>query len=189
MICRSCSWKFPNAGLSAEWPAWNFRSVLSATPALVSAFFVPRRMPYWYGYEMKAEFEVLGGAADFAPGQKVRIIGKLGARDVALTAVVTRYEFGRALEWQFRRCLWRQGHAILGNRPGNQCVALNGSGHRAHARRYEMPGRLFAQFIDAIFTRHAVARRDRAWLARLTRLRGAPRLESPCHSAGVSRRY
>ncbi len=146
-----------------------FSQRISATPALVSAFFVPQRMPYWYGYEMKAEFEVLGGAADFAPGQKVRIIGKLGARDVALTAVVTRYEFGRALEWQFQ-----DAYGVKGTQSWEIAPATNASplmeAAIVHMRDvYEMPGR-FAQFIDAIFTRHAVARRDRAWLARLTRL-------------------
>ena len=101
-----------------------FEQRIAATPALVAAFFVPQRMPYWYAHEMKAEFEILGGASDFAAGQKVRITGRLGSREVTLTAVVTRYEFGRDLEWQ----------------------------------------------LDAILTRHAVARRDRAWLARLARL-------------------
>ena len=78
-------------------------SVEIAAPAWrVAAFFVPQRMPYWYGAEMDAEFEVAGGAADFAAGQKVRISGRVLRREVALTVVITRCEPGRILEWKFR---------------------------------------------------------------------------------------
>ena len=42
-------------------------SVQIAAPAeVVFAFFVPQRMPLWYGAEMNAHFEVQAGAADFA---------------------------------------------------------------------------------------------------------------------------
>jgi len=144
-----------------------FEQRIAASPALVAAFFVPQRMPYWYGYEMKAEFEVSGGAADFAAGQKVRITGRLGAREVALTAVVTRYEFGRTLEWQFQDAYGvkgKQSWAISPSAVSPESAAI------VHMRdEYEMPGRL-AAIVDALFTRHAVARRDRAWLSRLARL-------------------
>ena len=106
-----------------------FAQRIDATPALVAAFFVPQRMPYWYGYEMKAEFEILGGASDFAAGQKVRITGRLGAREVTLTAVVTRYEFGRALEWQFQ-----DQYGVKGKQSW-EIAAQNESDDRAHARR------------------------------------------------------
>jgi hypothetical protein len=140
-----------------------FDQRIAASPALVAAFFVPQRMPYWYGYEMKAEFEVLGGAADFAAGQKVRIIGRLGAREVTLTEVVTRYEFGRALEWQFQ-----DQYGVKGKQSWE--IAPQGDATLVSMRdTYEMPGR-FARIVDALLTRHAVARRDRAWLARLARL-------------------
>ena len=144
-----------------------FEQLIAAEPALVAAFFVPQRMPYWYGYEMKAEFEVLGGASDFAAGQKVRISGRLGSREVDLTAVVTRYEFGHALEWQFQDTYGVKGTQaweIALSAPARQAATI------VYMRdAYEMPGR-FAQFVDAIFTRHAVARRDRSWLMRLQRL-------------------
>jgi len=144
-----------------------FEQRIAATPALVAAFFVPQRMPYWYGHEMKAEFEILGGASDFAPGQKVRITGRLGAREVTLTAVVTRYEFGRALEWQFQ-----DQYGVKGKQSWE--IETQGDATRVRMRdEYEMPGRV-ARVVDALLTRHAVARRDRAWLARLARLAERP---------------
>ena len=74
-----------------------------AAPAdRVFVFFIPQRMPHWYGYEMDMHFEVQGGAAEFQVGQKVRLTGRLGGHEVALTAVVTRYQWQRVLEWQFR---------------------------------------------------------------------------------------
>jgi hypothetical protein len=140
-----------------------FSQRIAATPALVSAFFVPQRMPYWYGYEMKAEFEILGGASDFASGQKVRISGRLGAQEVSITAAVTRYEFGRALEWQFQ-----DQYGVKGKQSWE--IAVQNESAIVHMRdEYEMPGRI-ARIADALLTRHAVARRDRGWLARLARL-------------------
>ena len=140
-----------------------FSQRIDATTALVSAFFVPQRMPYWYGYEMKAEFEILGGAADFAAGQKVRITGRLGAQEVGITAVVTRYDFGRALEWQFQ-----DQYGVKGKQSWEICA--QGAAAIVRMRdEYEMPGRV-ARIFDALLTRHAVARRDRGWLARLAHL-------------------
>ena len=140
-----------------------FSQQIDATPALVSAFFAPQRMPYWYGYEMKAEFEILGGASDFSAGQKVRITGRLGAQEVGITSVVTRYEFGRALEWQFQDQYGVKGKQSWEIAPKNEAAIV-------HMRdEYEMPGRV-ARIFDALITRHAVARRDRGWLARLARL-------------------
>ena len=64
-------------------------SVQIAAPAeVVFAFFVPQRMPYWYGADMQASFEVQDGASDFAVAQKVQITGNLGRREVSHTAVV-----------------------------------------------------------------------------------------------------
>ncbi len=49
-------------------------SVQIAAPAeVVFAFFVPQRMPYWYGADMQACFEVQDGESDFAVAQKVHI--------------------------------------------------------------------------------------------------------------------
>lgn len=140
-----------------------FEQRIAASPALVAAFFVPQRMPYWYGHEMRAEFEILGGASDFAGGQKVRITGRLGAREVTLTAVVTRYEFGHAFEWQFQDQYGVKGKQSWEIAPQGDATLVRMSDE------YEMSGR-FARIMDALLTRHAVARRDRAWLARLARL-------------------
>lgn len=136
---------------------------ISAPAKLVSAFFVPQRMPYWYGSEMESCFEVAGGAPDFAAGQKVRITGKLGAREVALTVVIVRYGFGKILEWRFQ-----DAYGVRGLQSWE--IVASGEGVRVTMRdRYEMPGWIGRRF-DWIFTRHAVARRDRDYLARLKRL-------------------
>src|SRR6266581_1065944 len=77
-------------------------SVQIAAPAeLVFAFFVPQRMPYWYGTEMEACIEVQGGASDFGVSQKVRVTGHLGRREVSHTAVVTAFHQARLFEWRF----------------------------------------------------------------------------------------
>jgi len=55
-------------------------SVQIAAPGeLVFAFFVPQRMPYWYGAEMEACLEVQGGASEFAVAQKCASLGIWGA--------------------------------------------------------------------------------------------------------------
>jgi hypothetical protein len=136
---------------------------IAASAALVGAFFVPQRMPYWYGAEMNCKFEVLGGAVDFAIGQKIRISGRLGAREISLTAVVTRFEFGRHLEWSFQ-----DSYGVK----GTQSWEISGTSDVATVQmrdEYEMPG-TFGKVFDWVFTRHAVARRDRDWLARLKNL-------------------
>ena len=129
----------------------------------VSAFLVPQRMSYWYGAEMNSEFEVQGGAADFQSGLKVRITGRVGRREVTLTAVVTQWEWGRALEWRFQDAYGVRGLQRWEMEPAD-------GGTRVRMRdEYELPGR-FGRVWDALVMRHAVARRDRAWLARLKRL-------------------
>src|SRR5271169_3236042 len=74
---------------------------IMAPAELVFAFFVPQRMPYWYGADMHACFEVQDGASDFAVAQKVHIAGKLGKREVSHTAVVTALQQARLFEWRF----------------------------------------------------------------------------------------
>lgn len=140
-----------------------FKIKVAAPPDRVAAFFVPQRMPYWFGAEMNAELEVQGGAAEFALGQKVRITGRAGGKEVSLTAVLTQYEPGRVLEWRF--------HDPYGVR-GLQRWELAPAAEETQVTmrdEYELPGRL-GRFLDALFTRHAVSRRDRAWLAHLKRL-------------------
>jgi uncharacterized protein YndB with AHSA1/START domain len=134
-------------------------------PNDVFVFFVPQRMPHWYGVEMDACFEVQGGAPDFAVGQKVRIAGKLGKREMTMTVVVTAYEWGRLLEWRFQ-----DAYGVRGLQRWELAPLASGSGTRLTMRdSYEMPG-AFGKFFDRVFTRRAVALRDREWLARLQRM-------------------
>ena len=139
-------------------------SIEIAAPAdRVAVFFVPQRMPYWYGSEMEAEFEVQDGAADFAVGQKVRVSGRVGKKEVSLTAVITRFEFGRALEWRFADRFGVKGlqrWEIMPSATGTRVILKD---------EYELPGRL-GRLADWLFTRHAVRRRDRGYMARLKRL-------------------
>lgn len=134
-------------------------------PKDVFVFFVPQRMPHWYGVEMDACFEVQGGASDFAVGQKIRIAGHLGSHALALTVVVTAYEWGRLLEWRFQ-----DSYGVKGLQRWELEPSASGSGTRLTMRdSYEMPS-AFGRFFDRIFTRRAVALRDRESLARLQRL-------------------
>ncbi|HXN72752.1 MAG TPA: SRPBCC family protein [Candidatus Acidoferrales bacterium] len=135
-----------------------------AVPAKeIFVFFVPQRMALWYGAEMNSCFEVQGGASDFAVGQKVRITGRLGNRDVTLTAVITAYEWERLLEWQFK-----DSYDVRGKQRWE--FQQVGSTTRLTMRdQYEMPGRL-GRIVDRLFTRYGVAARDRSWLDRLQHL-------------------
>jgi len=139
-----------------------FTVEIQAPPDRVVVFFVPQRMPYWYGAEMNAEFEVQGGAADFQTGLKVRITGRAGRREVSLTAVVAQWEWGRALEWRFQ-----DAYGVRGMQRWEMKPAAGGTRVRMRDE-YEVPGR-FGRIWDALVMRHAVARRDRDWLARLKR--------------------
>jgi uncharacterized membrane protein len=145
-------------------------SVQIAAPAeVVFAFFVPQRMPYWYGADMQASFEVQDGASDFAVTQKVHISGNLGKREVSHTAVVTALEQARLFEWRFsdrygvkgleRWELERIG-APSPQRPPKTIVRMRSN--------YTMPG-LIGKAMDWLLTRHAVARRNENYLARLKR--------------------
>jgi hypothetical protein len=146
----------------------------------VAAFFVPQRMPYWYGVEIQARFELSDGDADFRAGQKVRITGLVGQREVSLTAVVTRYEFGCLLEWRFQDAAgvrglqsWELVPVLIpaGPSAGDAASADAAAAHTRVVMRdeYEMPGRV-GHLLDRVFTRFAVARRDRDALGRLARL-------------------
>lgn len=140
-----------------------FSIEIAAPPDRVAVFFVPQRMPYWYGAEMEAEFEVPGGSPDFAVGQKVRVAGRLGKKEVSLTLVITRFEFGRLLEWGFA-----DRFGVKGLQRWE--IAPSETGTRVNLRdEYELPGH-FGRFADWLFTRHAVRVRDRKYLARLKRL-------------------
>jgi len=142
----------------------SFTMDIAAAPDRVAAFFVPQRMVYWYGRDIGVEFELLGGAADFALGQKVRITGKLGRRQISMTAVVTRFHPGQVLEWQFK-----DAHGVRGVQAWDIEPTADGGTHVQMRDIYSFPSRLGA-FFDRIFMRHAVARRDGLWLGYLKQI-------------------
>ena len=147
----------------------------------VFVFFVPQRMVYWYAAEMQAEFEVQDGAVEFAVGQKVRITGRLAGREVSLTAVVTRYEWLRALAWRFQDAFGVRGmqswelepmHGTVASQAGETPAGTSAPAlyTRVTMRdEYDLPG-WFGRLWDWLLMRHAIARRDRAALALLRRL-------------------
>jgi uncharacterized membrane protein len=145
-------------------------SVQIAAPAeVVFAFFVPQRMPYWYGADMQVCFEVQDGASDFAVAQKVQITGNLGKREVSHTAVVTALRRARLFEWRFRdrygvvgteRWELERVDAPASQDPPKTVVRMRSD--------YTMPG-LLGRAMDWLVTRHAVARRNENYLARLKR--------------------
>ena len=145
-------------------------SVQIAAPAeVVFAFFVPQRMPYWYGADMQASFEVQDGESDFAVSQKVHITGNLGKREVSHTAVVTALQQARVFEWRFsdrygvkglERWELEQAGTPSPRRPPRTIVRMRSD--------YTMPG-VIGKAMDWLLTRHAVARRNENYLARLKR--------------------
>jgi uncharacterized membrane protein len=142
---------------------------IGAPAELVFAFFVPQRMPYWYGADMQACFRVQDGAADFAVAQKVQITGNLGKREVSHTAVVTALEQARLFEWRFKD---RYGVVGLERWELKRLDASTPQGAPKTIVRmrsdYTLPG-LLGKAMDWLVTRHAVARRNRDYLARLKR--------------------
>jgi len=142
---------------------------ITASPEIVFAYFVPQRMPYWYGADMKACLEVQGGAADFAVAQKVRISGRLGGREVAHTAVVMALEPPRVFEWRFRDRYGVEGTERWElERIAGQPVGIAAKTLVRMTCDYKMPG-IVGRAMDWLVTRHAVARRNEDYLARLKR--------------------
>ena len=145
-------------------------SIQIVAPAeLVFAFFVPQRLPYWYGAEMEACLEVQGGTADFAVSQKVRVTGHLGKREVSHTAVVTALQQARLFEWRFE-----DRYGVKGKERWEleRVEAPSSSVPNTIVRMrsdYTMPG-LLGKAMDWLVTRHAVARRNQDYLLRLKRL-------------------
>jgi len=145
-------------------------SVEIAAPAeMVFAFFVPQRMPYWYGADIQASFEVQDGASDFEVAQKVQISGKMGKREVSHTAVVTALQNARVFEWRFsdrygvkglERWELERVAAASPERPPKTVVRMHSD--------YTMPG-FVGKLVDWLMTRHAVERRNQNYLARLKR--------------------
>lgn len=141
---------------------------IAAPPELVFAFFVPQRMPYWYGADMELSLEVQGGASDFAVSQKVRVTGHLGKREVSHTAVVTAMQQARLFEWRFEdrygvkgKERWELSRAAAASADSPKTIVKMLS-------EYKMPGPL-GKAMDWLITRHAVARRNQDYLTRLKR--------------------
>lgn len=136
---------------------------IATPPNEVFVFFVPQRMPLWYGTEMDACFEVQGGASEFAAGQKVRISGRLARYEVQLTFVITAYEWERLLEWRFQDSYGVKGMQRweLQNAAGKTRIVMRDV--------YEMPSR-FGKILDRFFTIRGIRARDQDWLNRLQRL-------------------
>ena len=145
-------------------------SIQVAAPAeIVFAFFVPQRMPYWYGAEMEACLEVQGGASDFAVSQKVRVTGHLGKREVSHTAVVTALQQARLFEWRFEDRYGVKGKERWElERVGAPTTGAPKTVVRMRSD-YTMPG-LLGKAMDWLVTRHAVTRRNQDYLLRLKRL-------------------
>jgi hypothetical protein len=141
--------------------------MVASPPEDIFVFFVPQRMPYWYGVEMQSRFEMQPGTSEFRAGSKVRISGKLASRDFSHTAVVTAFEKARLFEWQFQ-----DDYGVRGRERWEIEPRENSSGAQTIIRftnEYEIPGRM-GRLIDWLLTRHALARRNRDYLERLARL-------------------
>lgn len=151
-----------------------FSRDIAAAPNEVFAFFIPQRMPLWYGTEMKACFEVQGGAAEFAVGQKVRITGHLQNHTMSLNTVVSACEWQKLLEWQFEDAYGVRGFQrwelrAAGHAPPHGANPPSGSTRVVMRDSYRTPG-LYGRMVDLVLTRFAVSMRDRSWLERLDQL-------------------
>jgi len=129
----------------------------------VFVFFVPQRMPLWYAPEMETCFEISGGESDFRVGQKVRITGHLGKREVSLVAVVQRYDWLRALEWEFHDAYGVRGRQIWEVEQAQTFVRV------VMHEWYTFPGKL-GRWLDPILMRPSIRARDRRMLDNLKRL-------------------
>ena len=144
---------------------------VAALPEVVFAFFVPQRMPYWYGADMQACFEVQDGASDFEVAQKVHIAGNLGKREVSHTAVVTALQQARLFEWRFSDRYGVKGleRWELERKEASPAATRNAACTVVRmVSDYTMPG-VLGRAMDWLVTRHAVARRNENYLSRLKR--------------------
>jgi uncharacterized membrane protein len=99
----------------------------------------------------------------------VRVTGNLGKREVSHTAVVTALQPARLFEWRFsdrygvkgtERWELERVAATGAEQPPKTVVRMRSD--------YTMPGAL-GKALDWLMTRHAVARRNQDYLARLKR--------------------
>jgi uncharacterized protein YndB with AHSA1/START domain len=143
------------------------KRIVEAPPEDVFVFFVPQRMPHWYGPEMQSSFETQGCGSEFRTGSKVWIRGKMANRTFSHTAIVTAFERPHIFEWRFEDVYGVQGSERWELQP-----LPNSSGAKTmicFTDDYKIPGRS-GRVIDWLLTRHALARRNRDYLDRLARL-------------------
>jgi uncharacterized protein YndB with AHSA1/START domain len=141
--------------------------IVAAPPEDVFVFFVPQRMPHWYGPEMRSSFETQGCGSDFRAGSKVCISGKMANRTFSHTAIVTAFEKPRLFEWRFE-----DDYGVQGSERWELELLPNSTGAKTMIHftdEYKIPGR-FGRLVDWLLTRHALARRNRDYLDRLARL-------------------
>jgi hypothetical protein len=141
--------------------------IVLAPPEDVFVFFVPQRMPHWYGREMRSSFEMQGCGSEFRAGSRVRIAGELAGRSFSHSAVVTAFESPRLFEWRFE-----DEYGVRGSERWEMEGLENASGPQTRigfTNEYEIPGGL-GRVIDWLVTRHALAHRNRDYLDRLARL-------------------
>src|SRR5438477_12548352 len=125
--------------------------IVAAPPEDVFVFFVPQRMPYWYGPEMRSSFETQGCGSEFREGSQVRISAELAKRSFAHTAIVTAFERPRVFEWRFE-----DAYGVRGSERWEIECLQNGSGPRTMIRftsEYDIPGRI-GGVMDRLVTRH-----------------------------------
>ena len=137
---------------------------IAAPVADVAVFFVPQRIAYWYGAEMSAELQLLDGASDFQVSQKLRVSGRVDKREVGHTAVITEYRWGKVLEWRFQ-----DRYAVKGTERWEIETISSASTRVTMSSNYGMPNAV-ARLTDKLFTRRAIARRNKEYLARLKKL-------------------
>ncbi len=153
-----------------------FHVDIAAPRDRVFVFFVPQRMPLWYAPEMETCFEIAGGESDFHVGQKIKITGHLGKREVSLVAVVQRFEWMRALEWEFHdaygvrgRQMWEVDDAPGFGGAGKAPVPVLPTTRVVMHEWYTFPGRL-GRWLDPILMRPSIRSRDRRMLMKLKQL-------------------
>jgi uncharacterized protein YndB with AHSA1/START domain len=141
--------------------------IVAAPPEDVFVFFVPQRMPQWYGREMQSSFETQGCSSDFRAGAKVRISGRLANRTFSHTATVTALERPRLFEWRFE-----DEYGVRGTERWEIERVQDTAAPRTKIKfvnECEIPG-FSGRAMDWLLTRHALARRNREYLDRLARL-------------------
>jgi hypothetical protein len=89
----------------------------------------------------------------------------MGQCAVGMTVVVTRYEPGETLEWQFR-----DEYGVRGMQRWDVTALADGTLRVTMLDDYNFPGGRIGQWWDRTITRRAVAARNQAWLAQLKKL-------------------